>query len=110
MVASGFKVQGFKWIYTGNVGQMLSSGNFDKKIWSMGSEPSEDYNEFPNNFPYLQHLTIATLHGNLWKRFFEKFFLCKKSSYGRKLYINILSYSYIIIFFIEFYISFYNTM
>lgn len=36
--------------------------------------------------------------------------LCEKSAYERKLYINILSYSYIIIFFIEFYISLYNTM
>lgn len=90
MVASGFKVQGFKWIYTGNVGQMLSSRNFDKKIWSMGSEPNEDYNEFPNNFPYIQHLTIATLHGSLWKRFFEKkrgFFV--KNHHMEENYISI---------------------
>lgn len=32
MVASGSKVQGFKWVYTANVELMLNSGNFDKNL------------------------------------------------------------------------------
>lgn len=86
---------------------MLNSGIFDKKL-KVGQETSEAYNEFSNNFPYLQQLSTANLNGSLWKRTFEK--IVWKSAYKRKLYINILSYSYIIIFFIEFYISLYNTM
>lgn len=50
---------------------MLNSGIFDKKL-KVGPETSEAYNEFSNNFSYLQQLSTANLNGSLWKRTFEK--------------------------------------